>query len=127
MDRVKVFPLRRDPLRGSFLSEVVSGGAGGAQPPLTHRLLDQLTGAPTTVTVTGYEGDDPWQADDLIACVGQDAKRFGDATPAEQSQALSGSGPCQFDEGDPPRSEYRATAEGHHVHAHFDQPHCGTP
>ena len=101
--------------------------AGGAQPPLTHRLLDQLTGAPTTVTVTGYEGDDPWQADDLIACVGQDAKRFGDATPAEQTQALSGSGPCQFVEGDPPRSEYRATAEGHHVHAHFDQPHCGTP
>src|SRR5262249_30658990 len=38
--------------------------AGAAEPPLTHRLLDQLTGARTTVTVTGYEGDDPWQADD---------------------------------------------------------------
>lgn len=70
--------------------------AAGAQPPLTNRLLDRLTGARTTVTVTGYEGDDPWQADDLIACVGHDAKRFGDATPAEQTQALSGSGPCQF-------------------------------
>jgi acyl carrier protein len=101
--------------------------AAGAQPPLTHRLLDQLTGARTTVTVTGYEGDDPWQADDLIACVGQDAKRFGDATPTEQTQALSGSGPCQFVEGDPPRGESRATAEGHHVHAHFDQPSGATP
>jgi acyl carrier protein len=101
--------------------------AAGAEPPLTHRLLDQLTGARTTVTVTGYEGDDPWQADDLIASVGQDAKRFGDATPTEQKQALSGSGPSQFLEGGPPRCEYRATAEGHHVHAHFDQPHCATP
>jgi acyl carrier protein len=101
--------------------------AAGAQPPLTHRLLDQLIGARTTVTVTGYAGDDPWQADDLIACVGQDAKRFGDATPTEQTQALSGSGPCQFVEGDPPHCEYRATAEGHHVHAHFDQPYDATP
>jgi acyl carrier protein len=101
--------------------------AAGAQPPLTNRLLDQLTGARTTVTVTGYEGDDPWQADDLIACVGQDAKRFADATPTEQTQALSGSGPCQFVESDPPRCEYRATADGHHVHAHFDQPSGATP
>ncbi len=101
--------------------------AAGAQPSLTHRLLDQLTGARTTVTVTGYDGDDPWLADDLIECVGQDAKRFGDATPAEQTQALSGYGPSQFVEGDPPRREYRATAEEHHVHAHFDQPHCATP
>jgi acyl carrier protein len=101
--------------------------AASAQPSVTHRLLDQLTGARTTVTVTGYDGDDPWLADDLIARVGDDAKRFGDATPAEQTQALSGCGPCQFVEGDPPGHEYRATAEGHHVPAHFDQPHCATP
>jgi len=42
----------------------------GADPTLTDPLLDQLTGARTTVTVTGYAGDDPWQADDLIARVG---------------------------------------------------------
>ena len=33
---------------------------------------------------------------ELIACVGRGAKRFGEATPAEQAQALSGSGPYQF-------------------------------
>jgi hypothetical protein len=42
----------------------------GADPTLTDPLLDQLTGARTTVTVTGYAGGDPWQADDLIARVG---------------------------------------------------------
>ena len=86
---------------------------------LTHRVLDQLIGAPTTVTVADYVGDDPWQADDLIACVGEGAKRFGDGTAAEQAQALSGSGPCQFVESDP--AGCRATTEGHHIHAHFDQ------
>jgi acyl carrier protein len=90
----------------------------GADPTLTDPLLDQLTGARTTVTVTGYAGEDPWQADDLIAPVGQDAKRFGDGTPAEQAQALSGNGPCQFVERDPRGG--RATNEGHHIHAHFD-------
>jgi len=93
----------------------------GARPTLTDPLLDQLTGAHTTVTVTGYAGDDPWQADDLIARVGQGAKRFGDGTSAEQAQALSGNGPCQFIEGDPRAGGYRATAEGDHVHAHFDR------
>jgi len=37
--------------------------AAGAEPPLNHRLLDELTGARTTVTLTNYVGDDPWQAD----------------------------------------------------------------
>jgi acyl carrier protein len=91
----------------------------GVHLTLTDPLLDQFTGARTTVTVTGYAGDDPWQADDLIARVGQGAKRFGDGTPAEQVQALTGNGPCQFVEGDP--MGFRATTEGHHVHAHFDR------
>jgi acyl carrier protein len=86
---------------------------------LTDPLLDQLTGARTTVTVTGYAGDDPWQADDLIARGGQGAKRFGDGTPVEQAQALTGNGPCQLVEGD--LMGFRATTEGHHVHAHFDR------
>jgi acyl carrier protein len=89
---------------------------------LTHRLLDELTGAPTTVSIAGYVGDDPWQADDLVAGVGQHAKRFGDATPAEQAEALSGSGPCRFVDGDPRGHGYRATTEGHHVHAQFVRP-----
>jgi acyl carrier protein len=93
-----------------------------ARPAFTHRLLDQLTGVPTTVTVADYVGDDPWQADDLTACAGQGIKRFGDSTPAEQAQALSGSGPWQFVEDDPAGRDYRATTEGHHVHAHFGQP-----
>jgi acyl carrier protein len=99
--------------------ELQQVAATGAHPTLTDPLLDQLTGARTTVTVTGYGGDDPWQADDLIAPVGQGAKRFGDGTPAEQAQALSGNGPCQFVERDP-RGD-RATTEGHHIHAHFDR------
>jgi acyl carrier protein len=49
----------------------------GPHSTLSDPLLDQLTGARTVVTVTGYAGDDPWQADDLIARVGQGAKRFG--------------------------------------------------
>jgi len=56
----------------------------GAHLTLTDPLLDQLTGTRTTVTVTTYAGDDRWQADDLIAHVGQGAKRFGDGTPVEQ-------------------------------------------
>jgi len=100
----------------------VGGPDSVAHPTLTHPLLDQLTGAHTAVTVTAYAGDDPWQADDLIARVGQGAKRFGDGTPAEQSQALSGTGPCQFVERDRRGGEYRATTEGHHIHAHFDRP-----
>ena len=95
-----------------------------AEPPrlpiLTDPLLDQLTGAHTAVTVTGYAGDDPWQADDLIARAGQVAKRFADGTPAEQTQALSGTGPCRFIERDPNGGHYRATTEGHHVHANLD-------
>lgn len=92
----------------------------GTDTPLTDPLLDHLTGAHTAVTVTGYAGDDPWQNDDLIARAGQGAKRFGDGTAAEQAQALSGDGPFQFVERDP-SGQYRATEEGHHVHAHFDR------
>ena len=95
--------------------------AGRAYTILTDPLLDQLTGARTAVTVTAYAGDDPWQADDLIARVDQGAKRFGDGTPAEQAQALSGNGPCQFVERDPRGGDYRATTAGHHVHAHVDR------
>jgi hypothetical protein len=103
--------------------------AAGADPALSHRLLDELAGARTIVTVTGYVGNDPWQADDLIASGGEGAKRFGDGTPAEQAQAMSGSGPCQFVESDPAGCGYRATTEGHHVHAHFDRPsgHAAAP
>jgi len=38
----------------------------GADPPLSHRLLDELTRARMTVTVSGYLEDEPWQADDRI-------------------------------------------------------------
>lgn len=96
--------------------------AAGRDPALTHRLLDELTGAHTTVRVTDYVGDDPWQAEDLIACIDEEGKRFGDGTPTEQAQALSGSGPCHFVEADPAGGGYRATTEEHHVHAQFDQP-----
>jgi acyl carrier protein len=95
--------------------------APARQSAFTHRLLDRLTGTPTTVTLDEYVGDDPWQAEDLIECVGTRAKRFGDGTLAEQAEALSGSGPCRFVEGDPAWGRYRATTEGHHLHAHFDQ------
>jgi hypothetical protein len=100
-------------------SEPQQVAVAGAHLTLTDPLLDQFTGARTTVTVTSYAGDDPWQADDLIAHVGQGAKRFGDGTPAEQVQALTGNGPCQFVESD--SMGFRATTEGHHVHAHFDR------
>jgi acyl carrier protein len=94
--------------------------AVGAHPALTDGLLDRMTGARTTVTVTDYVGDDPWQADDLIACVGEEVKRFGDGTPSEQAEATSGSGPCQFVEGDPTGCGYRATTGAHHIHADLD-------
>src|SRR5581483_8273546 len=88
---------------------------------LSHPVLDALTGARTTVVLTGYDGDDPWEADDLIALAGEHAKRFGDATPAEQAEASSGGGPCRFVPGDSAGSPYRATMRGHHVHADFDR------
>jgi hypothetical protein len=44
-----------------------------------------------------------------------------DGTSAEQAQALSGNGPCQFVERDPRGGDYRATTEGHHIHVHFDR------
>jgi hypothetical protein len=89
---------------------------------MTHRLLDQLTGTPTTVTLADYLGEDPWQAEDLIACRGKDPKRFGDATRTEQAQALSGNGPCQFVESEAAGAGHRATVGDHHVHAQFDTP-----
>ncbi len=88
---------------------------------LTDLLLDQLVGAHATVTITGYVGDDPWQADDLVTRHGRHVERFGDADPAEQAQALSGSGPCQFMDGPTPADRYRVTTEGHHIHAHIDR------
>jgi acyl carrier protein len=98
----------------------VAGGATiNARPPLTSELLSRLTGVPTAVTVTEYFGEDPWQAEDLIACTGKDDRRFGDATPAEQTQALSGRGPCQFVESERGVASDRATAGDHHVHAHI--------
>ena len=118
-DRLAAPPVHSSADRAAERHQVAATGAHLA---LTHRLLNQLTGTRTTVTITGYLGDDPWQADDLIACVGQRAKRFGDGTPTEQAQALNDSGPCRFVEGDPLGCGYRATAEGHHVHAHFDRP-----
>ena len=95
--------------------------AEGPRLAFTHRLLDQLTGTPTTVTIGDYLGDDPWQADDLIASVDAGAKRFGDGTPLEQAEALSGNGPCRFVDGVPSGLGHRATTAGHH--AHVDQPH----
>jgi acyl carrier protein len=98
----------------------VAGGATiNARPALTSELLSRLTGVPTAVTVTEYFGEDPWQADDLIACAGKDDTRFGDATPAEQTQALSGRGPYQFVESVRGVAGDRATAGDHHVHAHI--------
>jgi acyl carrier protein len=98
----------------------VAGGATiNARPPLTSELLSRLTGVPTAVTVTEYFGEDPWQAEDLIACTGKDDRRFGDATPAEQTQALSGRGPCQFVESERGVASDRVTAGDHHVHAHI--------
>jgi acyl carrier protein len=98
----------------------VAGGATiNARPPLTSELLSQLTGVPTAVTVTEYFGEDPWQTEDLIACTGKDDRRFGDATPAEQTQALSGRGPYQFVESERGVASDRATAGDHHVHAHI--------
>jgi acyl carrier protein len=88
---------------------------------LSDPLLDELTGTSTAVTVTGYAGDDPWQADDLIGRAGHVARRFADGTPAEQAQALSGNGPCRFVENGPRVVDHRATTAGHHVHAHFDR------
>jgi hypothetical protein len=110
---------RDDALATDHSVEPQQVAVAGAHLTLTDPLLDQLTGTRTTVTVTSYSGDDPWQADDLIAHVGQGAKRFGDGTPVEQVQALTGNGPCQFLEGD--SMGFRATTEGHHVHAHFDR------
>jgi len=92
-----------------------------AHSALTDPLLDQLTGARTTVTVTGYAGDDPWQADDLMAGVGHGTKRFADGTPLEKAQALTGDGPCRFIDRDSTVGSFRATTDGHHVHAHFDR------
>ena len=85
----------------------------------TSELLSRLTGVPTAITVSEYFGEDPWQAEDLIACTGKDDRRFGDATPAEQTQALSGRGPYQFVESDRGVASDRATAGDHHVHAHI--------
>jgi acyl carrier protein len=101
----------------------VAGGATiNARPPLSSELLSRLTGVPTAVTVTEYFGEDPWQAEDLIACTGKDDRRFGDATPAEQVQALSGRGPYQFVESVRGVAGDRATAGDHHVHAHIHTP-----
>ena len=98
----------------------VAGGATiTARPPLTSELLNRLTGVPTAVTITEYSGEDPWQAEDLIACTGKDDRRFGDATPAEQTQALSGRGPYQFVESERGLAGDRATTGDHHVHAHI--------
>ena len=98
---------------------VVGGATTNARPPLTSELLNLLTGVPTAVTVTEYFGEDPWQAEDLIACTGNGDKRFGDATPTEQVEALSGRGPYQFVESERGVAGCRATAGDHHVHAHI--------
>jgi acyl carrier protein len=98
----------------------LAGGATiNARSPLTSELLDLLTGVPTAVTVTEYSGEDPWQAEDLIASAGQEGRRFGDASSAEQVQALSGRGPYQFVESERGVAGDRATAGDHHVHAHM--------
>jgi len=103
----------------------VAGGATiNARPALTSEVLNLLTGVPTAVTITEYFGEDPWQAEDLIACTGTGkvGRRFGDATAAEQVQALSGHGPCQFVESERGVAGDRATAGDHHVHAHIHTP-----
>jgi acyl carrier protein len=97
---------------------------GGA---MTSELLNVLTGVPTAVTVTEYLGEDPWQAEDLIASTRKDGRRFGDATPAEQGQALSGRGPYQFVESMRGVAGDRATARDHHVHAHIHTPYGQAP
>jgi len=96
---------------------VAGGATTNGRPPLTSELLNLLTGVPTAVTITEYFGEDPWQAEDMIACTGKDGRRFGDATPAEQAQALSGRGPYQFVESERGVAGDRATAGDHHVHA----------
>jgi acyl carrier protein len=63
---------------------VVGGATTNGRPPMTSALLNLLTGVPTAVTVTEYFGEDPWQAEDLIASTRKDGRRLGDATPAEQ-------------------------------------------
>jgi acyl carrier protein len=103
------------------VSEPQAVALARVRPTLADPLLDTLTGAHTLVTVTAYAGIDPWQGDDLIARAGQVATRFGDGTPVEKAQALSGNGPCQFVDRDPRGGEYRATTEGHHVHTQFDR------
>jgi acyl carrier protein len=97
---------------------------GGA---MTSELLNLLTGVPTAVTVTEYLGEDPWQAEDLIASTRKDGRRFGDATPAEQVQALSGRGPYHFVESVRGVAGDRATAADHHVHAHIHTPYSQAP
>ena len=106
---------------------VVGGATTNGRPPITSELLSRLTGVPTAVTVTEYFGEDPWQAEDLIACTSKDDRRFGDATPAEQTQALSGRGPCQFVESERGVASDRATAGDHHVHAHIHTPYSQAP
>lgn len=101
---------------------VAGGATTHARPPLTSELLNLLTGVPTAVTVTEYFGEDPWQEEDLIACTGKEARRFGDATAAQQGQALSGGGPYQFVESERGVAGDRATAGDHHVHAHIHPP-----
>jgi acyl carrier protein len=97
---------------------------GGA---MTSELLNLLTGVPTAVTVTEYLGEDPWQAEDLIASTRKDGRRFGDATPTEQVQALSGRGPYHFVESVRGVAGDRATAADHHVHAHIHTPYGQAP
>jgi acyl carrier protein len=101
---------------------VVGGATTNGRRPMTSELLNLLTGVPTAVTVTEYLGEDPWQAEDLIASTRKDGRRFGDATPAEQVQALSGRGPYQFVESERGVASDRATAGDHHVHAHIHTP-----
>ena len=106
---------------------VVGGATTNGRRPMTSELLNLLTGVPTAVTVTEYLGEDPWQAEDLIASTRKDGRRFGDATPAEQVQALSGRGPYQFVESVRGVAGDRATAGDHHVHAHIQTPYGQAP
>ena len=101
---------------------VAGGATTNGRRPLTSELLNLLTGVPTAVTVTEYFGEDPWQAEDLIACTGNEGRRFGDASPAEQVQALGGRGPYQFVESERGVAGDRATAGDHHVHVHMHTP-----
>jgi acyl carrier protein len=45
---------------GDRIAERYQVAAAGLRPAFSHRLLDQLTGVRTTVTLTRYVGDDPW-------------------------------------------------------------------